>query len=69
MIEEGKRNPFVYIIRKGEFVVKKTVVKKDAGAHKSGVRQFLCGQQVSRSLRSVFNKKIGSLTGKSQFTQ
>jgi hypothetical protein len=69
MIIENRVNPFVYIVRKGDFIVKKVVTKRDSGAHKNGVKKFLCGQMVPASLRSVFNNKIGLLTGKSQFTQ
>ena len=55
LIEENRVNPFVYIVRSGDFIVKKVVTKRDAGAHKNGVKKFLCGQTVPVSLRSVFN--------------
>jgi hypothetical protein len=43
LITEGMINTFVYIIRQGEFIVKKRVVKKEQGISKTGVRKFLCG--------------------------
>ena len=66
---EGEVNKYIYIVAHGEFRGLKQVVRKDSKAHSNGVRQFLSGNAVSGSLRSVFNGKIGSLTNKSHLTQ
>ena len=43
LIEEGRINPFVFIIKQGEFTVKKLVTKKESDVGINGVRKFLCG--------------------------
>jgi hypothetical protein len=71
MLLENQVNSFVYIIRSGEFIVKKLVTKRECEEKRNGkeMKKFLSGEKVPSSLRSVFNQKIGELTAKSQFTQ
>lgn len=65
MLIENQVNPFVYIIKSGEFIVKKLVTKRESKDNRNGVKKFLSGQKVPSSLRSVFNQKIAELTAKS----
>ena len=67
LVEEGKSNQELYIVRKGEFQVRKRI-KTEMPATNEQVKQFLQGVTAKRSVRQIFNNKIKNLTNQRGLT-
>ena len=61
IVKEGQLNELVYIVFKGEFIVRKKI-HADIPVANDSVKQFLQGVTAKRSIRGVFNQKINNLT-------
>ena len=66
-VKEGSKNDFCYIIVKGEFQVRKRISAQRPNQDTS-YKEFLNGVSAKRSIRGIFNKRIGSLTHKRNLT-
>ena len=66
-VKEGSRNDFCYIIIKGEFQVRKKIPAQRPTQDQS-YKEFLNGVTAKRSIRGIFNKRIGHLTHKRNLT-
>ena len=62
LLKEGQSNKYVYIIKSGEFSVRKKLVMNKP-VEESKMRDYLQGQKsLPADVRNVFNKKIQQLT-------
>ena len=66
-VKEGVKNDFCYIIISGEFQVRKKISAEHPNQDQS-YKEFLYGVTAKRSLRSIFNNRIGNLTHKRNLT-
>lgn len=62
LLKEGQPNKYIYIIKSGEFSVRKKLVMNKP-VEESKIRDYLQGQKsLPADVRNVFNKKIQQLT-------